>query len=45
MQDLDPEVQRRVNRVQPIELFEGILTDRVREYYKEIAVDLLIGQP
>lgn len=45
MQDLDPEVQRRVNRVQPIELFESILTDRVRGYYKEIAVDLLIGQP
>ena len=45
MQDLDPEVQRRVNRVQPIELFESILTDRVRGYYEEIAVDLLIGQP
>jgi len=45
MQDLDPDVQRRVNRIQPIELFERILTDKVRSLYKEIAVDLLIGQP
>jgi len=45
MQDLDPEVQRRVNRIQPVELFEKLLTERVRAAYKEIAVDLLIGQP
>lgn len=45
MQDLDPEVQRRVNRIQPTELFHSLLTDRVRSVYKEIAVDLLIGQP
>jgi oxygen-independent coproporphyrinogen III oxidase len=45
MQDFDPEVQRRVNRIQPLELFESILTDRVRECYEEIAFDLLIGQP
>jgi len=45
MQDLDPEVQRRVNRVQPAKLFQSLLTDRVRMAYKEIAVDLLIGQP
>ena len=45
MQDLDPEVQRRVNRIQPAKLFEDILTDRVRKMYKEIAFDLLIGQP
>jgi oxygen-independent coproporphyrinogen-3 oxidase len=45
MQDLDPEVQRRVNRIQPKELFDELLTDRVRAVYKEIAVDLLIGQP
>lgn len=45
MQDLDPEVQRRVNRVQPFEIFESILTDRVRHCYEEIAFDFLIGQP
>ena len=45
MQDLDPDVQRRVNRIQPASLFENILTDKVRKMYKEIAFDLLIGQP
>lgn len=45
MQDLDPDVQRRVNRPQPVELFDSILTDAVRSCYKEIAVDFLIGQP
>ena len=45
MQDLDPEVQRRVNRIQPAKLFEEILTPKVRSMYKEIAFDLLIGQP
>ena len=45
MQDLDTNVQRRVNRIQPAELFDKILTNRVRKVYKEIAFDLLIGQP
>ena len=45
MQDLDPEVQRRVNRIQPAKLFEDLLTPKVRKMYKEIAFDLLIGQP
>ena len=45
MQDFDPEVQRRVNRIQPAELFHNILTDKVRKMYKEIAFDFLIGQP
>ena len=45
LQDFDPTVQRLVNRIQPVELFEAILTPAVRERYKEIAVDLLIGQP
>ena len=45
MQDLDPEVQRRVNRIQPVALFDNILTDKVRKIYKEIAFDFLIGQP
>jgi oxygen-independent coproporphyrinogen-3 oxidase len=45
MQDMNPDVQRRVNRIQPVELFDKILTDKVRKIYKEIAFDLLIGQP
>jgi oxygen-independent coproporphyrinogen-3 oxidase len=45
MQDFDPDVQRRVNRIQPAELFKKILTKKVREVYKTIAFDLLIGQP
>ncbi len=45
MQDFDEEVQRRVNRIQPSKLFDKILTPKVRKMYKEIAFDLLIGQP
>ena len=45
MQDFDPNVQRRINREQPAELFKQILTDEVRKAYKEIAFDLLIGLP
>ena len=45
MQDFDEEVQRRVNRIQPSYLFDKILTPKVRDVYKEIAFDLLIGQP
>ena len=33
MQDLDPEVQRRVNRIQPAKLFENLLTPKVRKMY------------
>jgi oxygen-independent coproporphyrinogen-3 oxidase len=45
MQDFDPNVQRRVKRIQPPELFKKILTKKIREAYKTIAFDLLIGQP
>ena len=45
MQDFDEEVQRRVNRVQPFELFDKLLTKEVRKLYKTIAFDLLVGQP
>ena len=45
MQDFDENVQRRVNRIQPAELFEKILTKEVRKLYKTIAFDLLVGQP
>lgn len=45
MQDFDLNVQRRVNRIQPANLFKKILTKEVRKLYKTIAFDLLIGQP
>ena len=45
MQDFDPDVRRRVNRIQPLEMFEKILTKDVRKAYKTIAFDLLVGQP
>ena len=45
MQDFDETVQRRVNRVQPFEMFHKILTKEVREAYKTIAFDLLVGLP
>lgn len=45
MQDFDENVQRRVNRLQSADLFKKILTPNVRKLYKEIAFDLLIGQP
>jgi len=45
MQDFDENVQRRVNRPQSADLFKKILTPEVRKLYREIAFDLLIGQP
>lgn len=45
MQDFDHNVQKRVNREQPAQLFKQILTKEVRKAYKEIAFDLLIGLP
>ena len=45
MQDFDENVQRRVNRPQSADLFKKILTPEVRRLYREIAFDLLIGQP
>lgn len=45
MQDFDSNVQRRVNRIQPFEIFKNILNDEVRKAYKTIAFDLLVGQP
>ena len=45
MQDFDENVQRRVNRAQSPELFKKLLTKEVREAYKTITFDLLVGQP
>lgn len=45
IQDFDPDVQKAVNRVQPAELIEGLLTDEIREYFPSINFDLLVGLP
>ena len=44
MQDLTMK-SKRVNRVQPFELFDNLLTEKVRKCYETIAFDLLVGQP
>jgi len=45
VQEFDLEVQKRINRVQPAELFHSILTKKVKEKYKTFNFDLLIGLP
>ena len=45
VQDFDPEVQRRINRVQGVDLFEKVLTKKVREKFKVINFDILLGLP
>ena len=45
VQEFDLNVQKRINRVQPPELFHKILTKKVREIYKTFNFDLLIGLP
>ena len=45
VQDFDLEVQKRINRIQSEELFDSLLTDKVREKFKVINFDLLIGLP
>lgn len=45
VQEFDLEVQKRVNRVQPAELFESLLTEKVRNKFNTFNFDLLIGLP
>ena len=45
VQEFDHEVQKKINRVQPAELFEKILTDEVRKKFNTFNFDLLIGLP
>tara|TARA_B100001123_G_C15339520_1_gene1034218 strand:+ start:5185 stop:6612 length:1428 start_codon:yes stop_codon:yes gene_type:complete len=45
VQEFDLNVQKRINRVQPAELFHKILTKRVKEKFKTFNFDLLIGLP
>lgn len=45
IQDFDLTVQENINRVQPPELVEKLLTPRVRKLFPAINFDLLIGLP
>ena len=45
IQDFDLKVQEEINRVQPPELIEKLLTNKVREKFSAINFDLLIGLP
>jgi oxygen-independent coproporphyrinogen-3 oxidase len=45
VQDFDPNVQHEINRVQPPELLEKLLTPKIRKLFPVINFDLLIGLP
>ena len=45
VQDFDLAVQKRINRIQPPELFDKLLTKKVRDKYKVLSFDLLVGLP
>ncbi len=45
VQDLDPEVQKAVNRIEPFELLEQLLTPDIRRMFKSINFDFLVGLP
>lgn len=45
IQDFDSDVQRVVNRVQPPELIEELLSPEIRRCFKSINFDLLYGLP
>ncbi len=45
IQDFDPQVQKAVNRIQPIELIEEILTPEIKTNFQSISFDILYGLP
>ena len=45
VQDFDIEVQKNINRIQPIELLDNLLTSKIRKSFKSINFDLLVGLP
>lgn len=45
VQDFDPEVQKAVNRIQPPELLENLLTPEIRGSFESVNFDLLCGLP
>ncbi len=45
LQDLDPEVQRAINRIQPYELMQRVMKDLRSLGFKSINIDLIYGLP
>jgi len=45
VQDFDAGVQQAVNRIQPQDLFENLLTSDIKNYFKGINFDLIFGLP
>jgi oxygen-independent coproporphyrinogen-3 oxidase len=45
IQDFDPEVQKVIGRVQPVELLEDLLVPHVRQRFDSINFDILCGLP
>jgi oxygen-independent coproporphyrinogen-3 oxidase len=45
IQDFDEQVQKNINRMQPSSIIKNLLTNTVRERFKSINFDLLIGLP
>lgn len=45
VQDFDRKVQERINRIQPPELLDSLLTKKVRQEYPVFNFDILVGLP
>ena len=45
VQDFDAEVQKAINRVQPVEMIESLLTPDIRSLFGGLNFDLLFGLP
>ena len=45
VQDFDPKVQKAINRIQPRELVDDLLTPDIRECFDSINFDILVGLP
>ena len=45
VQDFDPTVQGRINRIQPVDMVDNLLNTGARELFKGVNFDLLFGLP
>ena len=45
VQDFDPIVQKKINRVQPYELIESLMKNNLNKHFKGVNFDLLYGLP
>jgi oxygen-independent coproporphyrinogen III oxidase len=45
IQDFNPDVQKAVNRVQPLELVESLISPGIRKKFKSLNFDILYGLP